>query len=145
MPDPLDAKLDLNLRVADLEASIAWYARVFGAEPIYRGVDRSNDGSAVSMACFRIGGVKLWLLPVRSPEPGPQRVGVALMTRQPLAPLRAELAGRGAAFDDSELSGFPVEADGVRRGKDAEFFYLLDPDGHRIEYCRTFPAGGQAA
>jgi catechol 2,3-dioxygenase-like lactoylglutathione lyase family enzyme len=145
MADPLDAKLDLNLRVADLEASIAWYARVFGTEPIYRGVDRSKDGSALSMACFRLGGVKLWLLPGRDAGQGQQRIGIALMTRQPLATLRAALAARGAAFDDHDVTGFPVEADGVRRGQDAEFFYLLDPDGHRIEYCRTYPAEGQSA
>lgn len=145
MADPLAARLDLNLRVTDLETSVAWYTRVFGAEPIYRGVDRSKAGNATAMACFRLGGVKLWLLPAGEAAMGPQRVGVALMTRQPLAPLRAELAARGAAFDDGEVPGFPVEADGVRRGQDAEFFYLIDPDGHRIEYCRTFPAAEQAA
>lgn len=145
MADPLDAKLDLNLRVADLEASIAWYSRVFGTEPIYRGLDRSKAGSSIAMACFRLGGVKLWLLPASDAVQGRQRVGIALMTRQPLAPLRVELVSRGAAFDDGAMPGFPVEDDGVRRGKDAEFFYLLDPDGHRIEYCRTFPAEGQAA
>src|SRR5690606_11867762 len=64
-PDPLDAKLDVNLRVADLEASVDWYARVFGCEPIYRGVDRTLKGAATSMACFRLGGVKIWLLPQR--------------------------------------------------------------------------------
>lgn len=143
MADPLDARLDLNLRVADLEGSIAWYTRIFGAEPIFRGEDRSLSGSSVAMACFRLGGVKLWLLPARDTEPGGQRVGVALMTRQSLAPLRAELARRGAMFDDGDLPGFPVDADGVRRGKDAEFFYLTDPDGHRIEYCRAYPAGEQ--
>ena len=141
MADPLDARLDLNLRVADLESSIAWYSRVFGAGPIYRGVDRSLDGTSTGLACFRLGGVKLWLVPAREAGPGPQRVGIALMTRQPLAPLRNELAARGAAFDDSELAGFPVDSDGVRRGKDSEFFYLVDPDGHRIEYCRVFAAG----
>ena len=145
MADPLDARLDLNLRVVDLETSIAWYSRVFGAEPIYRGVDRSKAGAQVAMACFRLGGVKLWLLPARIDQSGSQRIGVALMTRQPLAPLRSELAARGATFDDSEVPGFPVEHDGVRRGLDAEFFYLLDPDGHRIEYCRTFPAKEQGA
>lgn len=138
MPDPLDAKLDLNLRVADLDASIAWYTRVFGAQPIYRGEDRSLGGSAVTLACFRLGGTKLWLMPARDAPGSAQRVGIALMTRQELAPLRAELAARGASFDDGEVLGFPVDPDGVRRGKDAEFFYLLDPDGHRIEYCRTF-------
>lgn len=145
MADPLDARLDLNLRVADLEAAVTWYSRVFGTEPIYRGLDRSNDGASVAMACFRLGGVKLWLLPAGEAEPGRQRVGIALMTRQPLGSLRVELAARGAVFDDADMPGFPVEADGVRRGQDAEFFYVVDPDGHRIEYCRTFRAAEQAA
>jgi catechol 2,3-dioxygenase-like lactoylglutathione lyase family enzyme len=140
MPDPLDAKLDLNLRVADVDASIGWFKRIFGDEPIYRGVDRALGGEATALACFRLGGTKLWLMPARAAPAGAQRVGIALMTRQELAPLRAELAARGAKFDDGEVPGFPVDPDGIRRGKDAEFFYLLDPDGHRIEYCRTFPA-----
>jgi catechol 2,3-dioxygenase-like lactoylglutathione lyase family enzyme len=114
MPDPLDAKLDLNLRVADLDASIEWYKRIFGDEPIYRGVDRALGGAATALACFRLGGTKLWLMPARAAAAGTQRVGIALMTRQELAPLRAELAARGAQFDDGEV------------------------DGHRIEYCRTF-------
>lgn len=139
MTDPLDAKLDLNLRVADLAASVAWYERTFGAPPVFTGEDRTLEGKATSMACFRLGGVKLWLLPAKDAAPGEgQRVGIALMTRQPLGPLRRELASRGARFDDSETPGFPIDTDGVRQGKDAEFFYLLDPDGHRIEYCRTF-------
>ena len=138
MTDPLDAKLDLNLRVADLEASVAWYERTFGAPPIFRGEDRTLEGKATAMACFRLGGVKLWLLLVKEQAETGQRVGIALMTRQPLGPLRRELAARGACFDDAQLPGFPIDADGVRQGRDAEFFYLLDPDGHRIEYCRTF-------
>jgi catechol 2,3-dioxygenase-like lactoylglutathione lyase family enzyme len=142
MVDPLEARLDLNLRVADLDSSAAWYERVFGAPPIYRGVDRSKEGSSVAMVCFRLGGTKLWLLPGGGNSLASQRVGIALMTRQPLAPLRAELAARGARFDDGEVPGFPVDPDGIRRGKDAEFFYLLDPDGHRIEYCRTLAGAG---
>jgi len=138
--DPLAAKLDLNLRVTDLDASVAWYRRVFGIEPIYRGVDRTLEGAATSLVCFRLGGVKLWLLPGRAPavDVREQSVGIALMTRQNLAPLRAALTERGAAFDDTPSQGFPINADGVRVGKDAEFIYMLDPDGHRIEYCRTF-------
>lgn len=145
--DPLDARLDLNLRVKDLENSTAWYGRIFGADPIYRGVDRSLDGNETPMVCFRLGGVKIWLLP-RSDSTGresdhcEQRVGIALMTRQPLAPLRAELAARGARFDDTPMRGFPIDAQGIRIGKDSEFFYLLDPDGHRLEFCRVFRVDG---
>ena len=138
--DPLDSKLDVNLRVADLEASIAWYSKVFGCEPIYRGVDRTLEGAATSLACFRLGGVKIWLMPQRAaPAPGAaQRVGLAFMTRQPLKDLRAVLAARGATFDDTPIADFPAEPDGVHQGKDAEFMYVLDPDGHKLEFCRTF-------
>lgn len=143
MTDRLDARLDLNIRVADLDVSCAWYERTFGAPPIFKGEDRSLEGTATSMVCFRLGGAKLWLLPAKGhPESGDQRIGIALMVRTPLRPLRADLAARGAVFDDTPLPGFPIDEGGIRQGKDAEFFYLLDPDGHRLEYCRTF-AGAQ--
>jgi len=146
--DPLNARLDVNLRVRDLEASITWYSEVFGTEPIYRGVDRSLDGEAVQMACFRLGKVKLWLLPSDGSEGDtaqpqrPQRIGLAFMTPQPLAPLRRELEARGARFDDGELPRFPAGDDGVRRGWDAEFLYVLDPDGHRLEFSRVYGLAG---
>jgi|SRR5690606_22589457 len=154
-PDPLDAKLDVNLRVADIDRSRQWYAKVFGTEPIYQGVDRSVDGVATAIVCFRLAGVKCWLYPrdpaaPQSHEPqlheqqlheqqshGPQSIGLAFMTAQPLGPLRKELEARGASFDDSETPGFPIDEDGVRQGKDAEFIWMLDPDGHHLEFCRA--------
>jgi catechol 2,3-dioxygenase-like lactoylglutathione lyase family enzyme len=132
-------KLDLNIRVADVDASCVWYEQIFGEPPLFRGEDRTVDGKATTMVCFRIGGVKLWILPAKGAIPaGNQRVGIALMTREPLAPVRRELAGRGVTFDDTPMLGFPIDDDGIRQGKDAEFFYILDPDGHRIEFCRAF-------
>ena len=117
MTDCLNARLDLNIRVANLDASCEWYERIFGAPPIFKGRDRSLQGAANSMVCFRLGGVKLWLLPDKKGArvSGVQRVGIALMVRTPLGPLRKELASRGAAFDDTPLLGFPIDDDGVRR------------------------------
>ncbi len=143
--DPLDATLDVNLRVRDLELSVSWYRRIFGVEPLYRGEDRSLDGHATPMACFRLGKVKFWLLPAdsRTQQAGvQQRVGLAFMTAQPLATLRRELAARGATFDDTPMARFPIDEDGVRQGKDAEFLYLVDPDGHRLEFSRVFALDG---
>ena len=43
--DIANMKLDLNLRVDDLDVATRWYARVFGVQPIYSGVDRTLGGS----------------------------------------------------------------------------------------------------
>lgn len=51
MADPLEARLDFNLRATDPEALIAWYSRVFGT--------------------------KLFRLLAGDPEQGDQRVGSA--------------------------------------------------------------------
>jgi len=140
--DPLDAKMDINMRVADLDTASAWYERVFNAQPVYRGVDRTVDGTPTSMVCFRLGGVKIWLMPGKKDgSPSAQRIGIAFMTRQRLAPLRRELEARGATFDDTPSPGFPIDEQGVRIGKDAEFMYIVDPDGHRLEFCHTYSHG----
>ena len=134
----MEMKLDINLRVADLAVSRRWYADVFAAEPIYSGVDRTLEGVGTPMICFRLGGVKVWLLPRKAADPRPdgnQAVGLAFMVREPLAPLRRKLAAKGVAFDDRPTPGFPIDAEGIRIGKDAEFMYVLDPDGHRLEFC----------
>ena len=139
----LETKLDVNLRVGDLEKSCRWYETVFSTQPIYRGVDRSVDGVATELACFRLGGVKIWLYPETGAErlnsQQRQTVGLAFMTWQPLAELRAQLCQHQVAFEDSEIPGFPMDEYGVRIGKDAEFLYIMDPDGYKLEFCRVFP------
>jgi hypothetical protein len=145
-PDPLQAKLDINLRVADLAASKAWYATIFQTQPIFEGNDHSVDGSVVTpMACFRLGGVKFWLLPKNADTPPsiPQSVGLAFMTPQPLAELRALLESRGARFDDSPTPGFPIDEHGVRIGRDSEFIWMVDPDGYHLEFCRVYALSAQ--
>jgi len=140
--DVADVKLDLNLRVRDLGVAERWYARVFGVEPIYRGVDRTLEDVATDMVCFRLGGVKIWLLPRSTDANAPrkeQRVGMAFMIRRPLASVRAHLAALGVQFDDTPSPGFPINEAGVRVGKDAEFMYVLDPDGHKLEFCFVYP------
>jgi len=137
--DANETRLELNLRVRDLEAASGWYARVFGVNPIYRGVDRTIDGVETALVCFRLGGVKVWLLPRASSaadEENEQRVGLAFMVRRPLAELRRELVERGANVDDTPMAGFPIDRHGVRIGRDAEFMYIRDLDNHRLEFCR---------
>jgi len=144
----LRARLDVNIRVSDLERSVAWYARVFDAEPIYRGVDRTLDGAhSTTLVCFRLGRVNVWLLPGgRTEELGAHEhhnLAISFMTPTPLLELRETLEARGARFDDeTQNPNFPVGEAGVRVGKDAEFMYVFDPDNNRLEFCRTFDSPG---
>ena len=94
------------------------------------------------MVCFRLGGVKIWLLPRTTKEIAPQpeqRVGMAFMCRSPLATVRAQLMGLGVRFDDTPSPGFPINEAGIRVGRDAEFMYVLDPDDHKLEFCFVYP------
>jgi hypothetical protein len=60
------------------------------------------------------------------------------MTRRPLAELRHVLERRGAVFRaDEVVEGFPVDADGVRAGRNAEFLWFYDLDGNKMEFCRV--------
>jgi hypothetical protein len=40
--------------------------------------------------------------------------------------------------DDEVVDGFPADADGVRAGRSAECLWCYDPDGNKLEFCRTF-------
>jgi catechol 2,3-dioxygenase-like lactoylglutathione lyase family enzyme len=132
----------LSLRVSDVSASVAWYERVFGRAPFFRGVDRSLDGPQSDIAGFDLAGLRLWLAPLsagqsRDAEDNDRNPTIALMTDRELSSLRAELLARGALVDDTEdVPQFPADPQGVRRGADADFFWVYDLDRHRIEFCR---------
>lgn len=137
-----DMRATVTIRVRDVAAATLWYERVFGTAPIYQAIDRSLDGKAAMISCFRLGGIKVWLskLPAgrtRQPADNDLAPTFTFMTREPLAGVRRRLLERGAfAREDEVKPDFPADADGVRRGRDAEFFYIYDPDGNRFEFCR---------
>jgi catechol 2,3-dioxygenase-like lactoylglutathione lyase family enzyme len=137
-----DMRATLSIRVRDVATATLWYERVFGVEPIYQGIDRSLDGKAEAISCFRLGGIKIWLskMPVdrvRQTSGNDLGATIAFMTRAPLAPLRRQLIERGAEVRADEIKqDFPEDESGIRQGKDAEFFYVYDPDGNRFEFCR---------
>jgi catechol 2,3-dioxygenase-like lactoylglutathione lyase family enzyme len=132
----------LTVRVRDVAAATLWYERVFGTAPIHQTIDRSLDGKTEAISCFRLGGIKVWLSklpPGRSRDPADNDLAPTLtfMTREPLAGVRRRLLERGALVRDDEVKpDFPEDGDGVRQGRDAEFFYIYDPDGNRFEFCR---------
>ena len=145
-PVDADARLTVTLRVSDVARSVEWYRRVFDRDPVLNTVDRSLDGRTTPVAGFRLGGVLVWLSPLpagttRDPEHNDRNPTLAVMTRRELAPLYAELVDRGARSRDDDVSGFPAGADGVRRGRDADFFWIYDLDDNRIEFCRALGPG----
>jgi catechol 2,3-dioxygenase-like lactoylglutathione lyase family enzyme len=137
-----DARATLTVRVRDVAAATRWYETVFGEAPIYQGIDRSLDGKAEPISCFRLGGIKIWLskMPVgrlRRTSDNDLGVTITFMTREPLAALRRQLVERGAETREDEVKpDFPADENGIRQGRDAEFFYIYDPDGNRFEFCR---------
>lgn len=146
LPVDADARLTVTVRVSDVARSVEWYRRVFDRDPVLNTVDRSLDGRTTPVAGFRLGGVLVWLSPLpagtrRNPEHNDRHPTLAVMTRRELAPLYAELVSRGARTRDDDVAGFPAGADGVRRGRDADFFWIYDPDENRIEFCRALGPG----
>lgn len=143
MPEILDhASASVTVHVSDLESAVRWYSTVFGAEPVHRGTDTSLGGVSTSFAMFVLAGMKVFLSETGLDE---QDCGhrhhppnLVFMTRQALAGLRHELEGRGALFrDDEVVDGFPVDAHGVRAGRNAEFLWFYDPDGNKMEFCHV--------
>lgn len=138
-----DMQLNVTVRVSNLANARAWYETVFGP-PLYQGVDRSIDGKAVELVCFRLGGVKIWLQPLkdgqhRRREDNETNTSLALMVREPLSPLRKGLESKGIVQHDNEdLPGFPINEHGIHIGLDAEFFSIFDPDWNRIEFCYVY-------
>ncbi|MGO9100071.1 MAG: VOC family protein [Mycobacterium sp.] len=154
-PAPVDDVLDratasLTVHVSDLDTSVRWYARVFGCEPLHRDTDTSLSGSSTEYAVFHLAGLKVFLSATRTDDEHQCQdehhpPTLVFMTRHRLAQLRRELEERGALFrDDEVVDGFPVDAEGVRAGRKAEFLWFYDPDGNKMEFCRTLSRTGGA-
>jgi catechol 2,3-dioxygenase-like lactoylglutathione lyase family enzyme len=135
-------RASLTVHVSELDAAVRWYGDVFGNPAMHRGTDVSLTGDTTSFAVFNLAGMKVFLS-----ETGVQSVDcqvdhhpstLVFMTRRRLSELRPELALRGAIFrDDEVVDGFPVDEDGVRTGRNAEFLWFYDPDGNKMEFCRV--------
>ena len=125
------ARLDhLVLTVADVEATVAFYERVLGMEPVtFAGGRRA----------LRFGDAKLNLheagreLEPKAARPTPGSADLCLIAEGPLGEVVAELARQGV----------PVEEGIVRRTGATgpiDSVYLRDPDGNLIEI--STPADG---
>jgi catechol 2,3-dioxygenase-like lactoylglutathione lyase family enzyme len=119
-----DAKLQTIVWSADPAAAARFYGEVLGLHEVGR-----SHGAVV----FRVGAGELRVSAVPSTSPSPHTVaGFAV---DDLAPVVADLAAKGVAFERFE--GFAHDHRGVWRAPDgAEVAWLRDPDGNLLSVVR---------
>jgi catechol 2,3-dioxygenase-like lactoylglutathione lyase family enzyme len=107
-----------TLYVADLDASLEWYAEVLGLTPIMVG----SDGHPY--ATFTLGGALVVLEPIEAAidptTPGAENTTINLLVDRPSAEVHADLIARGVACSDI------VDSPGYCS------FLFSDPDGNRF-------------
>jgi catechol 2,3-dioxygenase-like lactoylglutathione lyase family enzyme len=106
-----------TLYVADLDASLGWYATVLGLTPLMVGTDGHR------YATFQLGGALVVLEPLEAAidaaPPGAESTTINLLVDRPSSDIRADLVSRGVTCSDI------VDSPGYSS------FLFLDPDGNR--------------
>lgn len=116
----MTARVHLSLAVRDLDASVAFYAALFGRPPAKRRDDYAN---------WRLDDPGLMLSLVTGSETGPrgdEHMGVELDDLDALSRLQGEIEGRGLAVRP--------ERSAVCCYATAEKFWVTDPDGNPWEF-----------
>ncbi len=112
------------VRVRSVSASVNWYRKKFGLEPIHVG----SDGPDQPIAAFVIAGsvVSLWQLPAdaEKADAAAATYVVAVIDTDDLAPARKLLIERG------------VEVGELCRSENHEYMWFYDTDGNRFELSR---------
>ena len=140
------ALIHVDIFVSDLARSIAFYTELFGA----RVVDRSEAGGDVacyyssgrsarcSMAIlkFSMVGAALELMQLEdtSGPPSPMQGSISFHVNN-LDDFRRQLEERGARIDSQV---FHVT---LQSGLSSRLFFLLDPDGNRLEFVESSASG----
>lgn len=118
------------ITVADVDATIAWYERVLGAEPLYLDLWRVGQ---LPVALLQLGGSRLSVHPAAAPaaphaaSPTPGSADLCFRWSGPVSSILSRLEGAGVAVVEGPV-GRPA-SDG-RRGTSV---YFRDPDGNLLE------------
>jgi catechol 2,3-dioxygenase-like lactoylglutathione lyase family enzyme len=118
------------ITVADVDASIRWYERVLGAEPILE--DRWKAGQ-MPVALLQLGASRMSLHPAAAPAaphahvPTPGSADLCLRWNGPIADALARLDANDVAVVEGPV---PRPASDGTRG---ESVYFRDPDGNLLE------------
>jgi len=118
------------ITVADVDATVAFYARVLGAEPLF--LERWRAG-AMPVALMQIGGARLSIHPAAAPAaphagaPTAGSADLCFRYEGPVAEILATLAAEGVAVVEGPV---PRPASTGERG---ESVYFRDLDGNLLE------------
>ena len=118
------------ITVADVDATIAWYERVLGAEPLH--LDLWRDGT-LPIALLQVGASRLSVHPAAAPAaphagvPTPGSADLCFRFDGPVAEIVALLDAAGVAVVDG-----PV-ARPAATGEMGASVYFRDPDGNLLE------------
>ena len=120
----------IAITVADVDASIAWYARVLGAVPLH--LDLWQSG-AIPIALLQVGASRLSVHPATAPaephavRPTPGSADVCFRFEGPVSDIVEMLHKCGIDIVDGPV---PRPASDGRRGTSV---YFRDPDGNLLE------------
>jgi catechol 2,3-dioxygenase-like lactoylglutathione lyase family enzyme len=120
----------LAITVADVEATIAWYVRVLGAEALY--LDRWREGT-IPVVLLQVGHHRLSVHEAAAPaKPGAAvptvgSVDLCLRWSGPLTDAQAHLDRQGVAIIEGPVAR--PAANGELGGS----IYFRDPDGNLLE------------
>jgi catechol 2,3-dioxygenase-like lactoylglutathione lyase family enzyme len=124
------------ITVADVDASIRWYERVLGAEPIME--EHWRDGS-MPVALIQIGANRMSLHPAAAPaaphavKPTPGSADLCFRWDGPIAAAVARLERCGVVVEEGPV---PRPAANGERGQSV---YFRDPDGNLLELLTLTP------
>jgi catechol 2,3-dioxygenase-like lactoylglutathione lyase family enzyme len=112
-----------TLYVADLDASLHWYADVLGLAPAMVGTDGHR------FATFRMGGALVVLEPIEAAlepsPPGSESTTINVIVKRPAAEVRAELVDKGVGC--GEIVDSPHYSSFLFRDLDGNRFYIAQP------------------
>ena len=124
------------ITVADVDATLAWYQRVLGAEPLH--LDLWRDGT-LPIALLQVGGSRLSVHPAAAPAaphadvPMPGSADLCFRFDGPVSEILALLDGAGVDVADGPV---PRPASTGAMGTSV---YFRDPDGNLLEMFADIP------
>jgi catechol 2,3-dioxygenase-like lactoylglutathione lyase family enzyme len=117
----------LNLSVTDLQASLAFYSRVFGFEPVEGGFQ-----SGAPWAIVRSGDAMLALYESKQREHH-DRFALRERRLHGMNHFALRITDRQAWLDTVEREGLDVSYGGVVEWLHSNSWYIVDPTGYEIE------------